>query len=242
LKHEQEIMALIPARSGSKGIKDKNILRIADKTVMDYTVEAGLAAKMIDRVIVSTDSQRYRDIALAAGAEAPFLRPGELAMDNTPSIQVIIHALEWLADNENYRPEILVLLQPTTPLRNAQHIDEAINQMLDSGADSVVSLVESQKCLYRLCELDENGKVKILEHTNYARRQEAPMVYRENGAIYASYVSRILSQGKLLGESIAGYVMSEKDSIDLDTELDLKLLEILLSERQQKLGKHGNKY
>jgi len=233
---------LIPARSGSKGIKDKNILRIADKTVLDYTIEAGLSAKMIDRVIVSTDSSIYLDIALAAGAEVPFLRPVELAMDSTPSIHVIIHALEWLANNENYRPDILVLLQPTAPLRNAQHIDEAINQMLDSGADSVLSLVESQKCLYRLCELDENSKVRILEHTNYARRQEVPMVYRENGAIYASYASRILNHGKLLGESIAGYLMSERDSIDLDTELDLRLLEILLSERQQKPGKHGNKY
>jgi N-acylneuraminate cytidylyltransferase/CMP-N,N'-diacetyllegionaminic acid synthase len=242
MEHKQEIMALIPARSGSKGIKDKNILRIGGKTVLDYTIEAGLSAKMIDRVIVSTDSQIYMDIALAAGAEAPFLRPVELAMDSTPSIQVIMHALEWLANNENYRPDILVLLQPTTPLRNAQHIDEAINLMLDSGADSVVSLVGSQKCLYRLCELDENRKVRILEHTNYARRQEAPMVYRENGAIYASYASRILNQGKLLGESIAGYVMSERDSIDLDTELDIKLLEILLMERQQKPGKHGNKY
>jgi len=236
MPQRQEIMALVPARSGSKGIKDKNILRIVDKTVLNYTVEAGLSAKMIDRVVVSTDSPLYKDIALSAGAEVPFLRPVELALDATPSIQVIIHALEWLADNENYKPDILVLLQPTTPLRNGRHVDEAINQMLDSGADSVVSLVTSQKCLYRLCELDENGNVRILEHTNYIRRQEVPMVYRENGAIYASYTDRILDQGKLLGKSIAGYLMSERDSIDLDTELDLKLLNILLSEKQLNSG------
>ncbi len=236
MPHKQGIIALVPARSGSKGIKDKNILRIVDKTVLDYTVEAGLSAKMIDRVIVSTDSPLYKDIALSAGAEVPFLRPVELALDATPSIQVVIHALEWLEINESYRPDILVLLQPTTPLRSGYHIDEAINQMLDSGADSVVSLVASQKCLYRLCELDENGKVKIFEHTNYIRRQEVPMVYRENGAIYASYANRILNQGKLLGKSIVGYVMSERDSVDLDTELDIKLLKMLLSEKQQNSG------
>ncbi|HHE46373.1 MAG TPA: acylneuraminate cytidylyltransferase family protein [Bacteroidetes bacterium] len=236
MPQDKEILALVPARSGSRGIKDKNILRIVDKTVLDYTVEAGLSATMTDRVIVSTDSPLYRDIALSAGAEAPFLRPVELALDTTPSIDVIIHALKWLADKESYSPDILVLLQPTTPLRDGRHVDEAINRMLDSGADSVVSLVASQRCLYRLCELDEDGRVRILKHTDYVRRQEVPMIYRENGAIYASYADRILDQKKLLGERIAGYIMSERDSIDIDTDLDLKLLKILLSERRQNSG------
>lgn len=228
-------LALIPARGGSKGIPRKNIRLLAGRPLLYYTVEAARAAATIGRVVLSTDSEEIAAVGRAAGAETPFLRPAELAQDDTPTLPVVRHALEWLEAHEGYRPVIVVLLQPTAPLRTAAHIDEAVGILLRSEADSVVSVAAVPGHYHPEWQLVVADS-ELLKHDGGplaalpTRRQALSPTYWRNGAIYACRREALLRSGTLYGTRCLPYVMAAEVSINLDSEAEWRLAEALLQE------------
>ncbi len=217
-------IAIIPARGGSKGIPRKNLTVLAGRPLIAYAIDAARKAHGVDRVIVSTDDEEITTVAKTWGAEVPFLRPPELANDEAPMLGVVRHALDWYEKNEGSL-DALVLLQPTSPLRTAHHIDEAIKLFFANGTTSVVSVMEvphqfSPSSVMTL----ENGILRAFAEggTKATRRQDKPRVYARNGpAIVVSGVSTIKS-GDLYGEKSLPYIMHPHDSIDIDTMADLE--------------------
>jgi CMP-N-acetylneuraminic acid synthetase len=225
------ILALIPARGGSKGIPRKNIAPLLGRPLLSYSVAAAREATCVDRVLVSTDDAEIAAVATECGADVPFLRPAELATDTAAGLDVARHALDWLAENDGYVPDILVELQPVAPLRLASDIDRAVNLLRTSGADSVVGLVEADHPYY-LRTLDGDVMRPFLPDTPEAfRRQDLPTVYRCNGAIIAVRAAVLREQRSFYGRDVRGYVMPPERSIDIDTPLDLRIAEALLRER-----------
>ena len=220
-----EVVALVPARGGSKGIPRKNLAPLAGKPLLAWTIEAALASEAVTRTVVSTEDDEIARAARAAGAEV-LARPAELAADGTPMRDVIEHALGELGGTE-----VLVLLQPTSPLRRAEHVDAAVALLHATGADSVLSVVEVPH-RYRpgsLMALDGDRLVALAE--DYAAtRQEKPAVYARNGpAILVLRPERIGTA--LYGGDCRAYVMEPRDSIDVDDPYDLELAELLLGAR-----------
>jgi len=231
---KNKILGIIPARLNSKGIFKKNIRLLAGKPLIAYSIETALKSKYLERVIVSTDSEEIARIARKYGAEVPFIRPKKLAQDNTPMIDVVIHAFNFIKTIEYYEPEWIVLLQPTSPLRTADDIDNAIELAIKHNADSVVSVCEceSNSHPYWLKKI-ENGKLVSFIKTKkkYPIRQLLPVVYRLNGAVYI-VKSQILKKFKsLYGRNTIPYIMDPTRSIDIDTPLDFKFAEFLIKER-----------
>lgn len=226
-----EVLALIPARGGSKGVPRKCIKPLAGKPLIAYTIRAALASRVITRIVVSTDDKEIRVVAESFGAEVPFLRPAELAQDATPTLPVLKHAVSTLALVENYRPDIIVLLQPTSPLRQARHIDEAVQTLLDTGADSVVSLCTTKAHPYWLKQIiDDRVSDFYPWDRQVMRRQDLPPVYQLNGAIYVTRYRVLMEEDRILGRDTRPYLMDQYASIDIDTPVDFILAEALLKE------------
>jgi len=228
-----EILGLIPARGGSKGIPHKNIEKLGGKPLIAYTCEAARGSRQLTRVILSTDDKDIATLGLALGAEVPFMRPEKLGQDDVPMIEVVNHTLSWLKAEQDYSPEIVVLLQPTSPFRKAEHIDAAIDLLTHSEADSVVSIVEVPHQFNPISVMKlEDGKLfpYISEEGNRVlRRQDKPEVYARNGpAVLASRISAINKTGSLYGEVILPYLMNRFDSIDIDCPEDLQIAELYL--------------
>jgi N-acylneuraminate cytidylyltransferase/CMP-N,N'-diacetyllegionaminic acid synthase len=237
-KRSSKYLALIPARGGSKGVPKKNTRLLAGKPLIAYTIEAALQSQHRLRVIVSTDDEEIAGIARTMGAEVPFLRPVKLARDETPTFPVVQHALQWLEQHEGYQPELVVLLQPTSPLRRAEHIDQGINLLLQTNADSLVSVCEVEHSPYWMRILDSAGRVKPFVETKreFLRRQDLPPVYRLNGALFITRPIIIIKKGYLLGDDVRALVMAREDSIDIDDEVDFLLAELLLQRRLREGG------
>ena len=226
-------LAIIPARGGSKGIPGKNIVPLLGKPLIAYTIEAARKASSIGRVLVSTDNPEIAAVASQSGAEVPFLRPPELARDETPTLPVLQQVLTQLKSSEDYAPEIIVLLQPTSPLRPAAEIDKAIALLKQTGADSVVSLCAAEHSPYWMNRLEGDRVLPFLQNVpDYSRRQNLPPVYRFNGAVYVTRRRILMEQNRLLGEDTRGIVMDAESSVDIDTPLDLKIAMLILKERQ----------
>jgi len=237
-KRSSEYLALIPARGGSKGVPKKNIKLLVGKPLIAYSIEAALQSRHHLRVIVSTDDEEIARIARSMGAETPYLRPHVLAQDETPTLPVIQHALQWLEQHEGYQPERVVLLQPTSPLRGAEHIDQGIKFLLQAKADSLVSVCEAEHSPYWMRVLDNERRVRPFVETarEFLRRQDLPLVYRLNGALYMTKRRIIMEEERLLGDDVRALIMSREDSIDIDNEVDFLLAELLVKRR---LGKDG---
>jgi CMP-N,N'-diacetyllegionaminic acid synthase len=220
-----DVVALIPARGGSKGIPRKNLAPLGRRPLLAWTVDAALGSRAVTRTVVSTDDDEIAAAARGVGAEV-LERPLELAADDTPMQPVIAHALEALDV-----PEVLVLLQPTSPLRRAEHVDEAVELLVASGADSVVSVVEVPH-RYRpgsLMALDGDRLVRLADD-HAATRQDKPLVYARNGpAVLALRPERIGAD--LYGGDCRPYVMGPRESLDVDEPFDLELAELLLARR-----------
>tara|TARA_Y100000768_G_C23988997_1_gene690846 strand:+ start:5930 stop:6643 length:714 start_codon:yes stop_codon:yes gene_type:complete len=233
VKENKVILGLIPARGGSKGIPLKNIKNIYGKPLLAYTAEAALKSKNLDRVILSTDSIEIKDVGEKYGLEVPFLRPKILSKDDSPTLPVIIHALENIRKKDNFIPDIVVLLQPTSPLRNNHHIDNAIKVFLDNeNADSLVSVVKIPHNFSPYSAL-QKGKQNIvtpfLKHSeNYTLRQKKPVFYGRNGALYISTRECIVDKKSMYGDITISYLMDQKNSLDIDSHFDLKVLECFL--------------
>jgi len=226
------IVAVIPARGGSKGIPRKNLTTILGKPLIAYTVEAALRAQTLDRILVSTDDEHIRAVSQGYGAEAPFLRPPHLATDTASGISVLQHAIMYLAEQEDYLADIVVCLQPTSPLRSAEDIDAGVRLCIDAGADSVVSLCQAKHHPYWMKKIVD-GRVSPLmskNETHYTRRQDLPSVYQLNGALYVTRTNVLIDENRVLGKYTAPYIMPPERSIDIDTPDDLKFAAVLLKE------------
>jgi len=227
------IIAVIPARSGSKGLPGKNILLLAGKPLIAHTIEAARTAHSIQRVLVSTESPEIAQIARQYGAEVPFLRPPELALDETPTLPVLQHVLSQLQALEGCAPEVIVLLQPTSPLRVAADIDRAVIMLEQTQADSVVSLCVADHHPASMKRVEQGRVLPFLDDApECVRRQDLPPVYRLNGAIYATRRRVLLETNRILGRDTRALIMDADSSVDIDTPLDLKVATLIMQERQ----------
>lgn len=227
------IVAIIPARGGSKGVPGKNIAILAGKPLIAWTIEAAKAVSEINRVIVSTDDEKIAAVAKSWGAEVPFLRPADLAQDTTPGQPPIEHALAWLMEKEGFEPEVTVLLQPTSPLRTSFDIEAALKLMGSKNADSVIGITRSHRHPYWTKTLSPDGVLlPFLEDGNgLRRRQDLPEVYDINGLIYAFRTRFFLTHKTWYGPNTYGYLTPQERSLDIDTPFDLKVADLLLRER-----------
>lgn len=229
-----KILGIIPARGGSKGIPNKNIVPLGGRPLLAYTCEAALLSKSLTRVILSTDDETIAAAGRACGVEVPFLRPSDLAQDGTTSLPVIQHALHWLATHDDYEADVAVLLQPTSPLRRTEHIDAAIELLLESGADVVVSVVEVPHQYHpaSLMRMDEAGHLTpFMPGSVITRRQDKPRVYARNGpAIYAARTTTLLKADSLYAGECRPLVMGLEESLDVDTWEDLRSAEFFINQ------------
>ena len=223
----KSILAIIPARGGSKGLPDKNILPLADKPLIAWTISAAKRSNHIDRCIISTDDEEIAEIGKKYGGEIPFMRPMELATDGAIGNNVIIHALETI--NKKY--DIVIVLQPTSPLRNESDIDAGLDYMLKNEAPACVSVCKSNKPPYWHFTIEQGGKLKSIFPQNklLTNRQELPVTYMPNGALYIAKTEWFKKTKSFFTESTIAYIMPAERSIDIDSQLDLNYAELLLN-------------
>lgn len=225
------ILAIIPARGGSKGVPHKNIKLLAGKPLITYSIEAAKGSKYIDRVVVSTDDGEISKISKKYGAEV-ILRPEDLAQDESPTLDAVIHSLNVL-EEDDYYADLIVLLQPTSPLRTSQNIDNATEILIDKfdRCDSVVSVCEFEHSPYWALKI-EAGYLKPAFGDRYfkLRRQELPEIYMPNGSIFISKKDILLKHQNFYSGNVMPYFMSTDESVDIDTEMDFKIAETILGE------------
>jgi len=228
-----DILGLVTARGGSKGIPRKNIVPLTGRPLIAWTIEAARLAQSVKRVIVSTDDPEIAAVAQAWGAEVPFMRPAELARDDSPHMDVVVHAIEWLMSNENWYPDYVLLLQPTSPLRMAEDIDAAVTLALQRDADGVVSVSEAPSHPYLIKRITEEGCLVnfLAKPEGYLPRQSFPPAYFVNGAIYLGRREVLLQKRTWYTQRTYAYVMPPERSLDIDTPWDLYLADLVLRDK-----------
>jgi CMP-N,N'-diacetyllegionaminic acid synthase len=221
------LLAIIPARGGSKGIPRKNIKSLAGKPLIGWTIDVAKQASCIDRIVVTTENEEIAAVARELGAEVPFMRPTELATDETPGIAPVLHALKQLPDYE-----WVLLLQPTSPLRTHTDIEAIWQLCQSSAAPSAVSITEASKHPYWMYAQDDQARLQpfISGRPDITRRQDLPAAYALNGALYLAKTEWLFQQGSFVGPETVGYVMSPERSADLDTEQDWRWVEFLVGQ------------
>jgi YrbI family 3-deoxy-D-manno-octulosonate 8-phosphate phosphatase len=230
---QPEVLAIIPARGGSKGIPRKNIRPFAGYPLIAYSIAAGSQAETVTRVIVSTDDEEIAEVARRFGAETPFLRPPELAGDRTLDLPVFQHALAWLAEHENYRPEVIVHLRPTTPLRSPDLVDRAVRILLDHPeADSVRGLTQVHQNPFKMWQMEDEERpihplmnLPGIKEPYNAPRQTLPTAYFHNGLIDIIRTATIVEQDSMSGNTILPVMFDPGYDIDLDTPNDWRRAE-----------------
>ena len=226
----KNILGLIPARGGSKGLPGKNIKPLLGKPLIAWTIEQALASKYLDIVVVSTDDKEISEISKKYGAEVPFIRPKELAKDNAKGIDVVLHTMDWVKENDNRKQyDLIMLLQPTSPLRTKEDIDKAIELLFLKKAKAIVSVCEVDHHPLWANTLPEDGCMKdfIKPQVMNKNRQELPVFYRLNGAIYLAYCNYLKERKSFIGKDTFAYIMPRERSIDIDNKIDFKLAEVL---------------
>lgn len=224
-------LAIIPARSGSKGLPNKNIRILCGKPLIAWSIEAGLQSKYIDEVVVSTDSQEYAQIAKSYGAEVPFLRPKELAQDTSSSFDVISHTIDFYKNELSKQFDYIVFLQPTSPFRDPQLIDGICQWVTDNKIKSSisVSLCEHSPLWSNTLPNDKNMQDFLSSKVVGKRSQDLPDYYRINGVLYISEISTFISNKGFITPQTYAYVIPQKYAIDIDTELDFEYAEFIIS-------------
>jgi len=228
---QKHILAIIPARGGSKGIIRKNIKNLAGKPLIGWTIETALKTSIIERIIVSTDDEEIAEVGEFFGAEVPFLRPKELALDNTTDMAVYEHTLDWLMQNEGYLPDIIVWLRPTSPLRTSEDIEKAVELLVESRADWVRSVCKVENHPYWTYRLVNNKMEPFIEGIDirkYLRRQLLPPAYRVNGNVDVTWRKTIVDKKMLYSGNLHAYVMPVERSLDIDTMIDFVFAEALM--------------
>ncbi len=235
-----QIIGLIPARGGSKSVPRKNIRLLAGKPLIAHTIKEAKKSKYLSRIIVSTDDWEIADIARQFGAEVPFMRPKKLAQDTTLDLPVFKHALAWLKENENYTPDIIVHLRPTSPLRQAEHIDAGIRQILKhKKASSVRSVCEPGQNPYKMWRVNKGYLSPLLGYGKNgvelfnAPRQKLPKVYWQTASVDVIRYDTIMKNNSMSGGRILPLLIDGKYSLDLDTELDFQIAEEIIKRRSQ---------
>lgn len=227
-----KVLAIVPARCGSKGFPNKNIAKIGDKTLLELAVKVGLDCQAIDDVYVSTDCKEYENIAVNAGAKSLGLRPEEFATDSAKSIDVVIDLINRLEDSYEY----LVLLQPTSPIRKPKDIENMINLLKEKNADACVSVTQFEEPHpFKLKSIDNDGYVKsfIDGTTSEVPRQSLPKAYALNGAIYITKIETILNEKTFLPKKTVPYIMDT--NINIDSEEDFIFLEAMVQKKKVKV-------
>lgn len=225
------MIAIIPARGGSKGLPGKNIKELCGKPLIAYTIEAALGAEEIDRVIVSTDSMEIAEIAEKYGAEVPFMRPAELANDTASAVDVYLHAVSFVEQQTGIVMDKFMVLLPTAPLRKAEHIKEALGLFRASKANTLVSMKEADTPISWYFEKDEIGRVHNAELGKYnaiANRQCNQKYYIPNGAIYILDTKLLRSKRTYYDDNTFAYIMSAEESVDIDYEFEFEMAEYLM--------------
>lgn len=236
---KNKIICIIPARGGSKGVPGKNIKILGGKPLIAYTIEQALKSQYIDRIIVSTDDLKIAAVAKRFGAEVPFTRPHSLARDNSGTIDVLLHALDWLKEHEYSSYDVVVLLHVTTPLRNVQDIDTSIELLINKKAESVFTVAEAHRNPYfNMVEVHKNGRVTLAKEGNFVTRQSAPKVFDMNSSIYVWWTDVLRKKKKVILEKSLVHVMPKERSVDIDDLLDFKFAETLLKENKKNVKKH----
>jgi len=224
----KKIIALIPARGASKGLARKNIKPLLGRPLIAWTIEQAKSARYIDRVIVSTDDEEIAEISKKHNAEVPFMRPNELARDNAKAVDVVLHALDCI-NNIDTPYDILALLQPTSPLRLSEDIDKAVELLFFKRAQAIVSVCEVEHHPYWTNKLRDDGSMKHFLNPKIKdkNRQELPEFYRLNGAIFLAYCKYIKEERSFLSDKTFAYVMPQARSVDIDSDIDFKIAEVL---------------
>ncbi len=221
-------LAIIPARGGSKGLPRKNILELAGKPLIAWSIEQALNVDKINTVLVSTDDSEIASIAKKYGADVPFMRPANLAEDTTATEPVLLHALDWYAANgQEY--DAIILLQPTSPFRKDGILAEAIKKFERENADSLLSVCENHHFFWT----NKENPQSLYDHQNRPRRQDIPADkrwYRENGSIYITKTSVFRNNKNRLGGKISMLIMSEEESWEIDSAVDFSIVEKLMTE------------
>lgn len=231
------VLGVVTARGGSKVLPGKNLKLLAGKPLIAYTIEAALQSEALDRLILSTDDPAIADVALAFGCEVPFMRPAELARDETPHLPVVEHAARWMAEHEHYRPDAVMTLQPTSPLRLPEDISGSIQLLGRSGADSVLSVSEVPAHAHpmRTLRLDADDNAVLFVNgepvrRRINRRQDLPPAWVMNGAIYLCLTRVLLSnEPSLYGDRVVAYRMPAERSVSIDDAEDWAAAERALS-------------
>ncbi|EOA4575092.1 TPA: acylneuraminate cytidylyltransferase family protein [Campylobacter jejuni] len=228
-----KILAIIPARSGSKRLIDKNIMCLQEKPLIAWSIEAALKSKFIDEVVVSTDSFKYANIAKYYGASIPFIRKNTLALDSTPTFDVIEDIIKFYNFKE-IKYKYIILLQPTSPLRNEKHIDEAIKLFFFKKANSIISVCECEHSPLWTNVLPNNDSMDnfMKEDIKNLRSQDLPKYYRLNGAIFIAEISNYLKYKSFFMPNSFAYKMNIEESVDIDTRIDFLMAEILLKNKK----------
>jgi CMP-N-acetylneuraminic acid synthetase len=220
-----KVLGLVTARGGSKGLPGKNLRPLAGKPLLSYTVDAARDAGVIDRIVLSTDDDAIAAAGRSFGCEVPFMRPAELARDETPHLPVVQHAVQWLREHQQYEPDAVMILQPTSPLRGASHIREAVRLLEISGADSVVGVcaVPHHYHPMRTVSIDASGAATLFVsgeplRRRINRRQDMPRAWTINGAIYLLRTPLLFAaEPGLYGDRVAAYEMPAASSVSIDS-------------------------
>lgn len=240
----KKILAIIPARGGSKGIPLKNIFEVGGKPLIHYSIDCASSSKYIDKTIISTDNEEIKAVSERyikynnKKVEIPFLRPKELALDTSKTIDCIVHAVDWLKKNKDEIYDYVIVLQNTVPLRKSWHVDEAVEKLLESDERSLVSVTEVSQHPILIRSLNEDGTLKnLLNVGSTVRRQDFPKFYKVDGSIYIQKIDEKFNLNTSLNDGKLAYIMEAKYTVDIDSYIDIKIIEYYLErEREKELG------
>ncbi len=229
---DKKILAVVPARGGSKGIPGKNIRPLAGKPLIAYAIASGLESQWVSDLVVTTDSPEIQEISLRLGAQVPFLRPSHLATDTALAIPTIQDAVLRMEALKGFKYDYVIMLQPTAPMRTAADIDEALEKLITNGADSIISVVDVNNYHpIKMKRLSPDGFLSDYESYPIENppRQSLPKVYIVNGAIYAVKRDVLMEGNSFKGKTCLGHVMPEERSVNIDSIVDFKVAEILMA-------------
>jgi CMP-N,N'-diacetyllegionaminic acid synthase len=226
-----KVLAIVPARGGSKGLPSKNIRMIAGKPLLAYTIQCARRSRSIDRLVVSTDAEAIANIAREAGAEV-IMRPAAFATDEAPTELALLHALDTLKAVDGYEPDAVMTLEPTSPLRSPELIDRCVDAMCRHDADSILTVTETRECFGTIVD----GRFEYLIKNQARRRQERAPLYRESSTVYLTRVQTLRTRRSVLGERLYPVIVDPAEAIDINSPLDLAVAEAVLRWKRNEGG------